>query len=96
MIHIGEKDGKVFFKVKVQPRASKNGLAGVIGDAVKLRITAPPVDGEANKAVIQFFAHLFHLPQKEVEIVSGLSSRSKMVALSGVAADQALKTLGLE
>ena len=45
VINISEKDGKVTFKVKVQPRASKNELAGILGDEVKIRITAPPVDG---------------------------------------------------
>ncbi|MEL7567789.1 MAG: DUF167 domain-containing protein [Dehalobacterium sp.] len=88
MINIVDKGGKVSFKVKVQPRASKNGLSGIIGDAVKLRITAPPVDGEANKGVIQYFARLFGVSQKEVVIISGLSSKTKIVEISGVAASE--------
>ncbi|MGI6677535.1 MAG: DUF167 domain-containing protein [Dehalobacterium sp.] len=84
MLYITEKDGKVILKVKVQPRASKNELAGILGDAVKLRITAPPVEGEANKSVIKFFARLFKIPQNQVQIISGDSSRNKIVELTGV------------
>ena len=93
MINISEKDGKVSFVVKVQPRASKNELAGVLGDGVKLRLTAPPVDGEANKAVINFFAGLFRVPKGAVTIVSGLTSRTKMVEVTGVKAEEVLKVL---
>ncbi|MCR6544541.1 DUF167 domain-containing protein [Dehalobacterium formicoaceticum] len=84
MLNLTEKDGNVILKVKVQPRASKNELAGILGDAVKLRITAPPVEGEANKAVIRFFARLFKLPQTSVQIISGDTSRNKVVELTGV------------
>jgi uncharacterized protein (TIGR00251 family) len=84
LLYITEKDGKVILKVKVQPRASKNELAGILGDAVKLRITAPPVEGEANKSVIKFFARLFKIPQNQVQIISGDSSRNKIVELTGV------------
>lgn len=93
MINIVDKAGKVSFKVKVQPRASKNGLAGIMEDAVKLRVTAPPVDGEANKGVIQFFAHLFGVSQKDVVIISGLSSRTKIVEISGVAVSEVAEVL---
>jgi len=93
MINIIDKGGKVSFKVKVQPRASKNGLAGIMEDAVKLRITAPPVDGEANKGVIQFFARLFGISQKEVAIISGISSRTKIVEISGVAVSEVAEIL---
>lgn len=93
VINISEKDGKVTFKVKVQPRASKNELAGILGDEVKIRITAPPVDGEANKGVLRFFADLFQVPKAAVTIVSGLSSRSKTVEISGVNTSEVLKVL---
>ncbi|MGI6686032.1 MAG: DUF167 domain-containing protein [Bacillota bacterium] len=92
-INVSEKDNKVSFKVKVQPRASKNEMAGIMGDAVKLRITAPPVDGEANKRVIEFFADLFKVPKTSVAIVSGLSSRTKVVEVFGVEAADVLKKL---
>jgi len=93
MINVSEKDGKVSFKVKVQPRASKNELAGVLEDAVKLRITAPPVDGEANKYVTRFFADLLGVPKTAVTIVSGLTSRTKIVEVSGVKATEVIKLL---
>lgn len=83
-INIVDKGEKVSFKVKVQPRASKNQLAGKMGDAIKIRITAPPVDGEANKGVIEFLARLFKVREKDVAIISGLSSRAKIVEISGV------------
>jgi uncharacterized protein (TIGR00251 family) len=93
MINISEKGGKVSFVVKVQPRASKDELAGVLGDGVKLRLTAPPVDGEANKGVIRFFSDLFQVPKSAVTIVSGLTSRTKMVEITGVKAEEVLNVL---
>lgn len=76
-------DGAVI-KVKVQPRASKSRIAGVLGNALKITLTAPPVDGAANAACIEFFSTLLGLPKSRVEIISGLTGRTKLVKLYGI------------
>lgn len=80
--------------VYVQPKSSRNRLAGIHGEALKVTITAPPVDGKANEAVIGFFAKLFHLPKSAVSIQSGLQGRSKSVLLAGVDCEQAALIVG--
>lgn len=72
-------------KVKVQPRAKKNALAGKTKDGtVKIKLTAAPVDGAANEMLIEFLAETLDLPKRNVEIVSGLSSEHKLVAITGI------------
>jgi uncharacterized protein (TIGR00251 family) len=85
-------DGALLLSLYVQPRASRNELAGRHGDALKLRLTSPPVDGKANKAVIAFLAKLFKVPKSAIVITSGLQSRSKKVLLSGLD-EQAVRSL---
>jgi uncharacterized protein len=70
--------------VKVQPRAKKTELAEKLGDAYKLRLAAPPVDGKANDECIRFFARRFQVAQSAVRIVRGLTSRMKMVEIDGI------------
>src|SRR5262249_42182055 len=84
MVPVNETSGGVTFTVKVHPRARKNAVTGVVGDALKLAMTAPPVEGRANQAVIEFFADLFEIPRSSVTIASGLSRRNKVVRISGV------------
>ena len=83
------------FALRVQPRASRNAIAGVIGDAVKLAITAPPVDGKANQAVVEYLAELFDVAKSSIAIVSGESGRNKLIAVRGLSAEQVRKALGL-
>jgi uncharacterized protein (TIGR00251 family) len=71
--------------VKVQPRAKATRLAGKLGDAYKLQLAAPPVDGKANDECMRFFAELLAVPRKSVRIVIGLTSRLKVVEIDGVA-----------
>ncbi|MBO8136658.1 MAG: YggU family protein [Desulfotomaculum sp.] len=96
MVYIKEQEGGVVFKVRVQPRASKNQVSGVLDDAVKIRLTAPPVDGEANKVLCQYLAKIFKVAKKQVQIVSGHTSRSKLVCLENVSAEQVKNVLGIE
>lgn len=77
-------DGSIVVRLHVQPRASSNGLAGLQGDMLKLRLTTPPVDGKANKAVIAYLAKLLHLPKSSITLKSGLQSRSKTIVLQGI------------
>ena len=74
--------------IHVQPKSSRTRIAGLHGDAVKLCITAPPVDGKANAAVIRFFAKLFKIPKASVTIASGETSRDKRLVLAGLSAAQ--------
>jgi uncharacterized protein (TIGR00251 family) len=76
-------DGSLLLRLHVQPRAAANGVAGLQGDMLKLRLTSPPVDGKANQAVIAYLAKLFHLPKGAVTIKSGLQSRNKTVSITG-------------
>ena len=69
--------------VKVHPRARRTRVAGRMGDAWKLDLAAPPVDGKANEACVRFFADLAGVPQSRVRIVLGLTSRTKVVEIDG-------------
>ncbi len=80
-------DGSLLLRLHVQPRAAGNGLVGLQGDALKLRLTTPPVDGKANKAVLAYLAKAFNLPKSALAIRSGQQSRSKAVLIRG--ADEA-------
>ncbi|HWZ42347.1 MAG TPA: DUF167 domain-containing protein [Candidatus Saccharimonadales bacterium] len=84
MIPLLDGAGCVSFAIKVHPRARKNAITGVTGDALKLSLTAPPVDGKANQAVVDFFADLFDISRSSVTIASGESSRQKAVRIAGV------------
>jgi uncharacterized protein (TIGR00251 family) len=79
-----EAGGRVRFSVHVQPRASRSELVGVHGSALKIRLSAPPVDGAANEALVIFLAALFAVPRRAVRILAGESSRSKIVEIEGV------------
>jgi len=84
MIPIKESSGGVSFAIRVQPRARRNRIAGALGDSLKIAVTAPPVEGRANEAVIELFADLFQIPRSSVTIASGEISRNKMVRISGL------------
>jgi len=86
-------DGSLLLRLHVQPRAAANGLAGLQGDMLKLRLTTPPVDGKANQAVIAYLAKLFHLPKSALVIKSGQQSRSKTVVITGADAHRVRSVL---
>jgi uncharacterized protein (TIGR00251 family) len=74
--------------VKVHPRARKSAATGRLGDAWKLDLAAPPVDGKANDECIRFFAGLADVPRAQVRIVTGLTSRMKVIEIDGVTQDR--------
>ncbi len=76
----GKREG-LTLKVRVQPRSSKPGVAGPYGDALKVNLTSPPVDGRANKELIEVLAREYGIHKRDVEIISGRSSRNKVVRL---------------
>jgi uncharacterized protein len=86
-------DGSLHLCVHVQPRASRVGLCGVHGDALKLAVTAPPVDGKANKEVIAFLATVLKIPKKEIVIIGGLQSRIKRCRIGLLGEDEARKRI---
>jgi uncharacterized protein (TIGR00251 family) len=78
-------DGTVI-SVKAQPRSSKSGIEGLLGDAVKVRIRCAPVDGKANRELIETLADEFGIAKSRVEFKSGETSRQKRILLRGVTA----------
>lgn len=84
MIPIHETSAGVMFAVKVHPRAKKNAITGEVGEALKVSLTAPPIEGRANEACIEFFAKLLRVPRSSVTIASGLSSRNKVIRVVDV------------
>lgn len=90
---ITEREGAVRFAVRVQPRSSRVGVDGVHGGALKVRVSAPPVDGAANAAVIEVIADWLEVPRRAVRIVSGERTRSKVVEVSGVPAQAVRRRL---
>jgi uncharacterized protein len=95
VIRIQESDGGVTFAVKVHPRAKKNAITGELGDAIKVSLTAPPIDGKANEACIEFLAKLLKLPRSSVTIASGQSSRAKLIRVAGISAEEVRRRIGL-
>ncbi|MBZ5570787.1 MAG: DUF167 domain-containing protein [Acidobacteriia bacterium] len=95
MIPIHETPAGVTFAVKVHPRAKKNAITGEIGDALKLALTAPPVDGRANEACIEFFANLLKVPRSSVTIASGETSRRKVIRVAGLSEQELRQRLNL-
>ena len=93
MLQFREENGSVFFKVRVMPRASREGVVGLYEDALKIRLTAAPVDGKANEACRAFLAKLLSIPRAQVEILSGHTSRNKVIKVSGVSSEKILKAL---
>ena len=85
----------VILSVYVQPKASKTEFVGIHGDALKFRVAAPPVGGEANSALCRHVAKLFSIPQRGMSICSGQTSRKKRIELIGVTEDEVRNILGL-
>jgi hypothetical protein len=79
--------------VRIQPRASKNELTIMEDGGIKIRLTAPPVDGAANEALIRFLADTFSLSRSQIEIVSGHTSKNKIVRIEGISREDAQRVL---
>ena len=86
MVSIHETPDGATFAVKVHPRARKNAITGELGNALKLSLTTPPLEGRANEACIEFFANLLKVPRSSVTIASGERSRVKVVRVVGLSA----------
>jgi uncharacterized protein len=93
-IPLDESGSGVTFAVKVHPRAKKNAITGEFGDALKVSLTTPPVDGRANEACIEFFAKLLKVPRSSVTIASGQTSRNKVIRVAGISAAELRYRIG--
>jgi uncharacterized protein len=93
LIKLAAKDDVVTFNVRVQPRASKSGVAGELDGVLKIRLAAPPVEGQANEELIQLLAELFDAPRRRIAILSGQTSKNKVVGVSGISIDEAERVL---
>lgn len=88
MIAIRDTPQGATFAVRVQPRSRKNAIAGEIGNALKIALTAPPVEGRANQACIEFLAKFLKVPRSSVTIAAGETSRNKVIHIAGISADE--------
>jgi uncharacterized protein len=93
MLDAQEREGAVTFPVRVQPRASKDEIAGEMGGALKVRLRAPAVEDRANEALVEFLAQLLKTPRSAVRILSGERSHTKRIEIRGVTRQQILALL---
>jgi len=83
VIALHETSSGITFAIKVQPRARRNAVVGELGEALKIALTAAPVDGRANDACIEFLAERLDLPRSSITIISGQRSRNKVIRITG-------------
>jgi hypothetical protein len=93
VIPIRDTTSGASFAIRVHPRAKENAVTGEVGDALKISLTAPPVEGRANDACIHFLAELLQVPRSSVTIAAGESSRNKIVRVHGLSAAQIAERL---
>jgi uncharacterized protein len=95
VIPIHDSPTGAMFAIKVHPRAKKNAISGELGDALKLSLTAPPVEGRANDSCIDFVAKFLKVPRSSVTIASGLTSRNKIIHVAGISAEDVRRRLSI-
>jgi hypothetical protein len=95
-VRIEQRGDAVRLTVRVQPRASRSEIAGVHGDALRVRLAAPPVDGEANLELVRFLARQVGISRSRVRIVTGETARLKVVEFEDVQVDAVRAALGLD
>ncbi len=88
MTFLNETTGGTLLSVKLQPRSSKNEIGDTLGDELKIKVTAPPVDSAANQALIELLAEKLGCSRGKVELVRGKTSRHKTILLHGFKADE--------
>ena len=86
MIPIVRQTNGVTFLVRVHPKARRERISGMVGDALKLELTAPAIEGRANEACIRFFSVLLKVPRSSITIAAGLRSRNKVIRVTGISA----------
>jgi uncharacterized protein (TIGR00251 family) len=93
LISLTAKDDSVSFAVRAVPRASRSGVAGEQDGALKVRLAAPPVDGEANAELIRVLADFFNVSRSKVSVIAGHSSKNKIVRIHGISIEACEKVL---
>ena len=93
MLKIEEKNGGITFRIRVRPSASENKIRGLYGGALKIDINAPAMRSKANKECVRFLAKELKISKSDIEIISGLKSRDKLVKIKGISKEEALKAL---
>ena len=91
--YVRDSEQGVILRIQVQPRASRDEVVGPHGDALKIRITAPPVAGTANKHLLKFLAKKLQVTRSQMSIASGAASRFKSIAIEGISADEVRQRL---
>jgi len=91
--YLTTNDAGICLAVKLLPRAGRNEIGPALGSELKIKVTAPPVDGAANRALVHFLAETLGCPRSAVQIIHGQSSRHKTVAIAGMGAAEALARL---
>ena len=84
----------VLLSVKLQPRAAVNEIGGPLGNELRVKVTAPPVDSAANEALLRLLAERLDCPRSQVELVRGHASRHKLIRLRGLSLETAIARLG--
>jgi len=87
-MRINSCENGIRFSAIIQPRSSKNEVAGIYNDALKIRLTSPPVEGAANKACMRFFSKWLGVSPSKISIVQGLSSKNKTIEVAGLTEKQ--------
>lgn len=95
MIPIHDSGTSITLAIRVHPRANQNAITGEVGDALKVSLTTPPLQGRANEACVEFFAKLLKVPRSSVTIASGRSSRNKVIRVTGVTSQHVRERLGV-
>jgi uncharacterized protein (TIGR00251 family) len=88
--------GGVRLRLRIQPRAARTELVGLHGDAIRIRLSAPPVDGAANEALLKFLADKLSVPLRAVRLTAGEASRSKVVTVTGIDLQHVAERLDLQ
>jgi uncharacterized protein len=95
MISVHDTASGATFAVKIHPRAKRNAITGELGNAVKLSLTSPALQGRANDGCIEFFANLLEVPRPSITIASGQTSRKKIIRVAGISADEVRRRLAI-
>ncbi len=92
-LRVGKRKDGIIFRIRVSPSASRNEIKGLHGEALKIDMNAPPIRGKANKECIRFLAKEFKVPKSDIEIISGLKSKDKLIKIKGISKEKVLKAL---
>ncbi|MGE5391004.1 MAG: DUF167 domain-containing protein [Deltaproteobacteria bacterium] len=94
MLNIKENAEEITVEIKVQPRASRNQIVGEQGGVLKIKLTAPPVEGEANQALVDYLASVLDTPRRNIILLKGETSRNKIIAIKGMTQEAFLQRIG--